>query len=552
MVPSARTAVGAKLTAVEIDRRRVLEGLAGLAALSSFGLPRGAAAQDAASPDTAGAATAEASPAAQPVPFSFDWLTEEMRRRSGEPFKAPDAPQGFLADLDYDSYRAIRFRPDHARWSEDDLFFRLHAFHLGWLFKEPVELYEVVDGNATPMTFSSADFEYDNGLADRVPAHLEMPGVAGFRLHAPLNRSDIYDEVVVFQGASYFRALGRGNTYGLSARGIAVNTGSGQPEEFPRFTAFWLDRPAPGSTEMTFFAALDSPSVTGAYRFTLAPGETTRMDVTARLFMRNDVAQLGIAPLTSMYLLGEADPGNFDDFRPRVHDSEALIVNMRGGDTLYRPLQNPPRLASSYLAASNPGSFGLVQRTRDFDHYLDAGAHYEKRPSLMVEPLGDWGKGTIRLVEIPSDLEANDNIVAFWVPEAPARKGDAIEASYRLSWGMSPDNAMPTDLAHVVRTRVGHGGVSGVERTSDRRKFVVDFKGGTLSELPADADVSSEVQVSTGEVSETVLSRVSGTDIWRLVIEVSADQGALVELRASINGYGRTLSETWLYQWIKE
>ena len=534
MVSSARMAVDVRNAGTALDRRQLIGGLAGLAAASTLCSPRIATAQDAAA-----------------APFSFDWLTDEMRRRSTEAYQAPEPLQGFFAGLDYDAYRAIRFRPDRARWNGDDRFFRLHAFHMGWLYKDPVRLYEVVDGTATPITFSSADFEYDNGLADRVPAHLEMPEVAGFRLHAPLNRADIFDEVVVFQGASYFRALGRGNGYGLSARGLAVNTGTGQPEEFPRFSAFWLERPAPGATEMTFYAALESPSVTGAYRFTIAPGETTRMDVTARLFMRDDVDQLGIAPLTSMYLLGDADPGHFDDYRPRVHDSEALILNMGRTETYYRPLQNPPRLASSYLGAVNPASFGLIQRTRDFSHFLDAGAHYEKRPSLIVEPIGEWGKGMVRLVEIPSDLEANDNIVAFWVPEARAKKGDAIEASYRLFWGMSPPGSEP-DLARVVRTRVGHGGVSGVERKSNRRKFVVDFDGGTLASLPADADVSPAVQASNGEIGEAVLSRISGTTIWRLVIEVAADQGALVELRASIKGYGRTLSETWLYQWIKE
>lgn len=493
-----------------------------------------------------------------PVPFSFEALSEAMRAKAQEPHAVPAdyaglpaAHRDFLAGLDYDDYRNIRFRPDHARWAEEGLFFRLHAFHPGWLYSDPVDIFEVVDGRAHPVTFASEDFQYDGDLAERVPDGFEMQSVAGFRLHAPINRADIFDEVVVFLGASYFRALGRGNVYGLSARGLAVNTATGQPEEFPRFTAFWLERPAPGAMGTTIYAALDSPSVTGAYRFEIAPGEDTVMDVTARLYPRADIRQLGIAPLTSMYLLGDNDRGAFDDYRLRVHDSEALILNARGGDTFVRPLNNPPRLTSAYLGARDPASFGLVQRDRTFEHYLDAGAHYELRPSLMVEPKGDWGKGAVRLVEIPSDLEGNDNIVAFWVPETPARRGDALEYAYRLHWGMTPPGAR-SERARVVRTRVGKGGVSGVKGDTGRRKFVIDFAGGPLGAMPENAEIGPVVHASGGEIVETVLSRVIGTDIWRLVIEATAAPGALVEMRAEVAGYGRTLTETWLYQWIRE
>ncbi|OLS50997.1 glucan biosynthesis protein [Rhodovulum sulfidophilum] len=539
------------------SRRRLLAALAGSAAVAALGLPGHAAAQDAApeaepsapAPEVAPEAVPE--PAPEPVPFSFDVLSDRMQALSKEPYKAAALPDGPLSGLDYDAYRAIRFRPDHSRWADEGTFFRLQAFHPGWLYKEPVEIYEMVDGLAELMHFSAADFEYDGKAADLVPADFEMPGVAGFRLHAPFNRADTFDEVVVFQGASYFRALGRGNVYGLSARGLAVNTASGKTEEFPRFSAFWLERPAPGATSMTIYAALDSKSLTGAYRFIVTPGANTVMDVTARLFMRENVDQLGIAPLTSMFLLGDNDRGDFDDFRHSVHDSEMLIMNTRDGETCVRPLNNPPRLASSYLAAQDPVSFGLIQRNRSFDDYLDAGAHYERRPSLMVEPVGNWGRGTVRLVEIPSDLEANDNIVAFWVPEQRARKGDAMEYDYRLHWGTNPPGAVGT-RAHVVRTLVGRGGVAGAAGSPGLRKFVVDFEGGTLGELPDDADVTAEVYASTGRMEKPVFSRIPDTNTWRLVVDITADTGALVELKAEITGYGQNLTETWLYQWINE
>ncbi|MCA0995534.1 glucan biosynthesis protein [Alloyangia pacifica] len=491
-------------------------------------------------------------PEAQGVPFSFDILSEQMARAAQEDQKEPEQVEGFLAELDYDGYQRIRFDKDQARWADlpDDTF-RLQAFHLGWLFKQPVRLHEVVDGHAKEMHFSTSDFDYSD-VKTEIPADAEMPGVAGFRLHNPLNRADTFDELVAFLGASYFRALGRGNLYGLSARGLAVNTGLSGVEEFPRFDNFWLERPGPGAEHITIYAALSSASVTGAYRFVVRPGEDTRIDVTARLYLRNDIQQLGIAPLTSMFLFGGPDMGDFDDFRPAVHDSEALVLTTQGGETFFRPLNNPPRLASSYFGALSPVKFGLVQRNREFEHYLDAQAHYEKRPTLLVEPIGDWGEGSVRLVEIPSDLEGNDNIVAFWIPKAETKAGDALEFAYRLHWGMSPEGDGAVDRARVVRTRVGKGGISGTDEDNGRRKFVIDFEGGTLGELPAGAEVEPSVSAANGEIAEAVVSRISGTETWRLVLEVEAPDGAVAELKAGLKGYGRTLTETWTYQWVKE
>lgn len=517
--------------AVLTDRRRFLAGAAGAVAFPLIHPLRAFAQED--------------------QPFSFDALTERMRLEAlSDPLPAQTV-DGFLADLDYDDYQRVSYRRDRAKWAEDASRFRVNAFHPGWLFKELVEINEVVDGKVHPMHFSTTDFEYHDPKTG-VPENFELPGVAGFRLLNTLNRADRFDELVAFLGASYFRALGQDTRYGLSARGLAVNTGHPDGEEFPRFSAFWLERPADGSGRVTVYAALNSASVTGAYRFTVVPGIDTVMDVTARLFMRRDVAQLGIAPLTSMFLYGGGDRQGFDDYRPAVHDSEALVVNLTSGETLYRPLKNPARLAGSYLGAENPRSFGLVQRTRDFAEYLDAQAHYERRPSLMVEPLGDWGRGTVRLIEIPTDLEGNDNIVAFWTPEAPATAGSKIEVSYRLHWGLSPDGDGASQRARVLRTRAGKGGVSGVAGETDRRKFVIDFQGGRLRELPADSLVTPVVSATRGDVIEKVLSRIDDSDIWRLVIEVEAEAKTAVELRAYLTGFDEVLSETWLYQWVKE
>lgn len=496
-----------------------------------------------------GAAKPATPTVAAPQQFSFDLLTEEMRALSAQPHATAPAPEGFLGDLTYDDYRLIRFRDDRSRWVDEPTRFRLAAFHMGWLFPEPVRLYDVQDGMATEMLFSTDDFEYLNELAERVPEHAELPGVAGFRLNHPLNRPDKWDELVAFVGASYFRALGRNSAYGLSARGLALNTATSQGEEFPRFSRFYMERDTAGGPSITVYATLESASVTGAYRFVITPGTETVMDVTCRLFFRQDVAELGIAPLTSMFLFSEKNRAEFDDYRPNVHDSDGLRIVRADGDVIWRPLNNPPQLTGSYFAEIAPRRFGLHQRDRDFDSYQDTGARYERRPSLDVEPLGDWGKGNVRLVEIPSDLEANDNIVAYWIPEAPAKAGDAREFAYRLHWGdLAHDAGEP--LAYVFETRSGHGGFAGVEAKQGTRKFVVDYKGGLIAAMEPDAEIQPVVSIANGEITGTVLEKIAGTDIWRLVIDISAAEGAVVELAAHLAGFDRRLTENWLYQWI--
>lgn len=518
-------------------RRRLLQGLLGSTAAAA--LSTGLKAQTTPTPVAAEAAE----------PFSFDALSEQMRTRATQAYRPAAQLESFLSDLTYDGYRNIQFNPEAARWNDANLPFRVHAFHPGWLYTEAVEIFEVVDGEARPMTFSTDDFLYNNTLAGTVPEHAELSGVAGFRLHYALNRPDVLDELIAFVGASYFRALGRHNAYGLSARGLAVNTWLEGPEEFPRFSAFYLERPAPGAREIVVNAALESPSLTGAYRFVIRPGQDTSLDVTARLFFREPVAQLGVAPLTSMFLFAEHSLETFDDYRPQVHDSNALMITRHDGDVLLRPLNNPPQVASSFLTEPNLKSFGLVQRDRAYTDYQDAEARYHDRPSVMIEPLNDWGAGTVRLVEIPTELEIEDNIVAFWVPTESPAAGDSREYRYRLHWGgLMPD---PTqDLAWVLSTRTGHGGTSGVPQENDAlRKLVIDFKGGLMGGLPQDATLEPVITASAGTLETIVLSHVYGTDIWRLVIDIDTGDAPLIELSAHVAGFGRKLSETWLFQW---
>lgn len=510
------------------SRRGVIQGLLALLAAAAAGAkPRQAVAGDAA-----------------PQHFDFDRLTEAMRALAAERHVAAEPVTGPLAALDYDDYRLLRFRPDRRRDLGAD--FALLAFAPGWLFREPVEIYRVEGGVATPMAFDAADFEMLNDLATRLPDLGSLPGVAGFKLLFPLNRPDRADELVSFLGASYFRALGRGSVYGLSARGLALNTATAEREEFPRFSRFYVEA-APGAA--TVWAALESPSVTGAYRFVIRPGAVTTMDVTCRLFFREAVGEVGIAPLTSMFLFDATNRSQFDDFRAGVHDSDGLRIVRANGEVLWRPLNNPPRLAGSYFAETAPVRFGLHQRDRRFDRYNDAEAAYHRRPSLDVEPLGDWGPGHVRLIELPSDVEVNDNIVAFWVPEAPVAPGDAREFAYRLHWGdLAPDPE--ADLAHVDETRAGHGGVSGTSASDGLRKFVIEYAGGIPGRLGPAAEIEAVTTVTGGTLVFQTLKWLPDAQVWRVTLDVASDGASVVEIRSHLAGYGRTLSEVWLNQWV--
>lgn len=518
------------------NRRKVLAGLGfSLLLLSSTSLSRPAFAQ-----------------AEDSFAFDFDSFSSRMKDLAAQEHAplAPTIPAAFQ-NLDYDAYRLIQYRSEASKWADDSAGYRLQAFHPGWLYTEPVQVFEIEAGTARNINFSAADFLYHDAAAAEAAAAEPFPGVAGLRVNYPLNRPEALDELVSFVGASYFRALGRNNIYGASARGIVLNSWIDIPEEFPRFSEFYVEKPVDGGP-LTIFAAMESPSLTGAYRFVITPAsdaaQETVMDVTARLYFRTDVKELGVAPLTSMFLYAEANRGGFDDYRPQVHDSNGLLVERESGEVMWRALNNSSWLGNSYLAETNPKAFGLYQRGRDFETYQDAGAHYERRPSVRIEPAGQWGAGMVRLIEIPAKLEADDNIVAFWIPAEPALAGQEREYSYRVIWGDLNPEDNPA-MAYVAETRGGLGGVSGVENGPNLRKFVVDFKGGGLDAIPAGTPLDVLATVGGGTMRGSVLSRIDANGAWRLVMDVETDGASTLELKAYLVGLGRKLTETWLYQW---
>ncbi len=482
----------------------------------------------------------------EPVPFDYASLKGRARAAAAAPYQAPaNRLPAEVRKLDWDHYQSIRFHPGHALWAGDRAAFSARFFHLGLFFELPVRIHEVARGHAREIAYDPAMFDHrKSGLAGvDLPADL---GFAGFRL---LHAADPERDIVAFLGASYFRAVGAEKQYGLSARGLAIDTGLARAEEFPRFTDFWLERPAERSERLSVYALLDSPSIAGAYRFDIVPGATLTMDVDAALYPRKAIERIGIAPLTSMYQHGENDRRMAIDWRPEIHDSDGLALWTGNGERIWRPLVNPERLAYNAYLDENPRGFGLMQRDRDFANYQDDGAFYHRRPSLWVEPRGQWGKGQVALVEIPTVDETFDNIVAFWHPERVPQAGEELLYSYRLHWGSRTPGTPP--LGRVVATHTGIGGVVGRPRTYYARRFVVDFAGEAFARLPAKIEVEPVISASRGELEITSARPLVPIRGYRAMFDLKPtdERTDPVTLRLYLRAGAKPLTETWLYQW---
>jgi glucans biosynthesis protein len=482
-----------------------------------------------------------------PVVFGVTFDFEEVARRAQQLAAQPYRPQKLelpkeLQGIDYDRFRDIRFRPERMLWHDAKLPFEVAFFHMGLYFDRPVRINEVVGNTAREIRFNPAQFDYGANKFD--PQRMSGLGFAGFRVHYPLNTPKYRDEVLVFLGASYFRALGKNQVYGISARGLAIDTGLASGEEFPAFVEFWLERPAANSTELTIYALLDSRRASGAYRFVLRPGVETAIDVKSRLFLRENVSRLGIAPLTTMYFFGENQRSARDDYRPEVHDSDGLSIQSGTGEWIWRPLVNPKRLLVTSFAMTNPIGFGVMQRDRDFAHYEDLEARYDLRPSAWVQPKGNWGAGRVELVQIPSPDETNDNIVAYWVPDSPPPPNAPLDLEYRLLWQRETATRPPSSW--VTQTRRGRGYTRQDDGTIG---MVLDFDGPALRKLPADVEIEGIVSVdSNAQVKEVVTQRNDAAGGWRLVLRFTrVDAAKPLELRAYLRNRTSTLSETWSY-----
>jgi periplasmic glucans biosynthesis protein len=472
-------------------------------------------------------------------PFDRMLLEQRAAELAMRPHALPLRPENGRERLTYDQYRSIRFDPAAAIWLRENRTFAVDLLYPGFIFDVPVNINLVVGGTARRVLFNNEKF----AIGPEVPSEAAAPevhtGYSGFRVRAPLNSPSDLDEFLVFQGASYFRAAAKGQLYGISGRGLAVRTARPEGEEFPAFTDFWIERPPEQAEQIVIHALLQSPSVVGAYTFTARPGDETTIDVHVKLFPRVELTAFGIAPLMSMFLFDASNRARFDDYRNAVHHSDGLQILNGRGERLWRPLANPRALQTSAFLDDSPQGFGLLQRKREFADYQDSEAQFDRKPSLWVEPSGEWGPGHVELVEIPSSREINDNIVAYWQPRTPIPAGQSSEFSYRLRFTTEP---LDDSLARVVGTRVGQAA-----NAEGQRSFVIDFKG--AGDVPD--NLVPEVTSSAGKVFAPRGHVVGQTGAYRLTFELEPGRENVVELRTVLLSNGKPWSETWLYQWTR-
>lgn len=470
--------------------------------------------------------------------FSHGDVIAEAQALATKPFvPPPQAPEG-LRKLAYDTYKQIRFRKERAIWGKTPSKFSIQLFAPGFLYKQGIDINVVESGKVLPTKIDGNAFDAPN---DEIRDMLtELGKFAGFRLHYPLNRPDYKDELIVFQGASYFRAVSKGQTYGLSARGLAIDVAEPNGEEFPVFRKFWIERPASHTETIVVHALLDSKRVAGAFRFGIYPGATTAIDVKMTLFARQQLNHVGIGALTSMFFYGPIDGPDRPDYRPAVHDSLGLAMQTGRGERIWRPLSNPKTLQISAFVDENPKGFGLIQRNRQFSHFQDIEAKYQTRPSAWVSPQGDWGKGHVVLVEIPSKEETNDNIIAYWRPQKPVKPGEPYTMSYMLTW---PNDVTPgSGIAAVQRAAYGlsYKGVN--------REIVVDY--GPMPGVTPET-LTVEAGISSGKILGKSVRENPETGGRRIVIGFDPGDAAMSEIRIQPRFQDKQIGETMLYRWTR-
>jgi glucans biosynthesis protein len=478
------------------------------------------------------------------VEFGFPDVVAKAKALATQPYVPPPLIPEFLRELSYDSAREIRFRPEHSLWLPSQSRFQVMMMAPARALRHAVRIREINQDGVFDIPFRKQFFDWGNPeIEKRVPADL---GYAGFKLTYPLNRKDVQDQFLVFAGASYFRGVGKGEVFGLSARGLAIDTGRPSGEEFPQFVEFWLERPSPQAKVMRLYALLDSERVTGAYRFVVHPGEATLLDIEAVLFTRGEIGLVGLAPLTSMFYYGENTPRPRGAWRPEVHDSDGLLIHNGTGEWLWRPLFNPRALEVHSFQVEDALGFGLLQRDTHFESYQDWEARFHSRPSAWVQLSRPTGPGRIMLIEIPTEDETNDNIVAFWSPRDAVPAGTRLEIAYRLTFGPPEDSESVS--GRTINSFVGRGDVIGGGNTRGAYRVVVDFAGGLLDTLPDDAPVLADVTaLNGGSVLSYYVERIGYDGRWRLSFLLAPAKNGPVAARAYLKLGDDALTETWTF-----
>ncbi len=483
-----------------------------------------------------------------PEPFSYEGLKARAAALAQKPYDPPPRPDpSVLQTMDYDVARETVFDPKLALYAHGP--YPITFLAAGQLFLKTVRMHVVKGSQAREILYQPYYFKHgaSNPLG-KLPN--EPSPMVGLEFAQAADKPALKDHEgwARFIGASYFRAVGQSNQFGLSARGLAQNTGIANPEEFPDFTHFWVQEGGKDGDPVLLYALLDGPSVVGAYRFVMHRRADVVMDISCDLHLRQPVERLGIAPLTSMYWYSETVKPLAEDWRPEIHDSDGVAIWTGSGEHLWRPLNNPKHLTISSFFDDSPRGFGLMQRDKVYDHYLD-GVSYEKRPCGWVEPLGKWGPGSVQLVEIATNNEIYDNIVLFWVPKEPTRAGQVLHYDYKLHW--TDRDPFPGTLALCIATRLSQGGIQGAPRSKTLRKFVVEFQGATIKPMK-ESDPPTPVLTASRGTFSNIVSEASpdGDDThWRVQFDLDVQGPEPVEMRCFLRFKGRTLTETWAFQY---
>ncbi|MGA7328497.1 MAG: glucan biosynthesis protein [Rhodomicrobium sp.] len=483
--------------------------------------------------------------AQSPQPFSEDLLDTMARRRADQPYKAPDKRvDDTLATLAYDQYqRAIVYKEDQAIWHNDGGRFWLEPYHTaGTFYAYPVELFSVEAGEAIKIPYVATAFDFNPPT--KQPPTPAQSDFAGFKALAQIDRAGIFRDFLSLVGATNFRSIAAGQVFGVSARALAINTGQPGGEDFPLFRSFWIERPKPIDQSLVIHALLDSVSAVGRMKFTVTPGYETIFETEAVIYPRRRIAYAGIAPIASRFFFGPGVPPKRRDYRPRAHDSEALYILNGAGEQIWRPLLNPERLQFSVFLDKGPKGFGLIQKERSFASYQDTELQYEKRPTLWIEPLGDWGEGSIDLIELPAPEEINENIVCFWRPKDGLGPGIGHRFRYRMHWCWNPP--FENKKAAVLQTRVG-------EAKSGDASFVVDFSNTDACEGCAGAAPAANVTASAGEVHNVRLTAVpaEGAGVQRVRFDYAPPSSDPVDLQIKLTVNGKPVSDTWIFRWAR-
>ena len=538
--------------------RLTLRGAAGLTALSTLTPDSVADAAPGAAvtppSDAAASANTLIAPGAilgPPVDFRAGMVPEMARALSKQPFKpvAIDLPDPFKS-LSYEQYDAIKVKPTARIWATEAIGYAIEPLHRGFQFDLPIQLNLVADGHAYRLVYDTSMFDF--GKLTPSPKIGDI-GFSGFRVLATRTSADkapasagtalvdrgTLGEVASFQGSNFFRALAEGQVAGLMARALALKIADPKGEETPIFRSFWIEKPSLVSATMVVHAIIDSDSVVGAFRFTVRAREATIIDTECTLFPRATVDNFGLASMSATHLLGFLDHKRFDDYRPNVSEVCGLQMLTGNNEWVWRPVTNRDTLQISTFVDDKPRGFGCLIRDRAFEDYADEENHWEKRPSLWIEPIGDWTAGGVQLIEIPSQSDANENILCFWRPKEPLRAGSEVAFAYRQFWCWDPPER--PDLARAMRSRAGGGG--------RRWRFFVEFQGGVLGDPDRSKGMMPALSASAGAVTLTKVFADTDGKACRVLFEMDPGSAESAELRLVLQVQGKPISETWLYRW---